>query len=218
MTHTPASFNIKTSYSATFSHAGHYVAVLGRDVRLWDVATQACLLTIRPFPHPSAVRFSPDDSALLIKNSSGTLALCDRTTGTIRCIYKRKGEGEDCAPHFSPDGTAIMDGSPNGSITIHDALTLDPTAQRTFDGCMIDHIAGAPQASLCAFAVIAKAGHPMYKIGDTVIMRYRWHEALRDLRPLASPGDLITAMVFNPSGTRLAVIRRYGHIRVYAQF
>ena len=71
------------SYGVRFSHDGTRLAVLGRDLVLWDVAARTKLWRGKFIAHMSGMAFSPDGSRLAIKSTTGQIAVVDAQAGQL---------------------------------------------------------------------------------------------------------------------------------------
>lgn len=111
------------SYSVQFSPDGTRLAVLGRDLILWDVAARAKLWRGKFIAHCSSMAFSPDGSLLAIKSTTGQVAVVDVQSGQLTLNFQNKKDGEGCAPAWSPCGRYLVDGGWDGRLRVRDAQT-----------------------------------------------------------------------------------------------
>ena len=111
------------SYGVRFSPDGTRLAVLGRDLVLWDVAARQKLWRGKFIAHMSGLAFSPDGGRLAIKSTTGLLAVVDAQTGQLLLNFQNRKDGEGCGPAWSPCGQYIADGGWDGSLRLRDAQT-----------------------------------------------------------------------------------------------
>jgi DNA-binding beta-propeller fold protein YncE len=131
-------------YAAAMNRAGSRIAVSNtesRDVRLFDVATQAFVdgFVVSTFGQPYFAAFSRDDATLYIPaQSPDEVLVVDGETGLPRA--QRLLSDEDCvAPHetaLSTDGTKLYvlcegDRKGPGTVLVLDPDTLDVTSTYT---------------------------------------------------------------------------------------
>lgn len=111
------------SYGVRFSPDGTRLAVLGRDLVLWDVAARQKLWRGKFIAHMSGMAFSPDGSRIAIKSTTGQLAVVDAEAGQLLLNLQNKKEGEGCGPAWSPCGRYLADGGWDGNLRLRDAQT-----------------------------------------------------------------------------------------------
>ncbi|PHV36059.1 WD40 repeat domain-containing protein [Janthinobacterium sp. BJB304] len=111
------------SYGVRFSPDGTRLAVLGRDLVLWDVAARQKLWRGKFIAHMSGLAFSPDGGRLAIKSTTGQLAVVDAQAGQLLLNFQNRKDGEGCGPAWSPCGQYIADGGWDGSLRLRDAQT-----------------------------------------------------------------------------------------------
>ena len=123
MTVTRKLLKLGCSYGVRFSPDGTRLAVLGRDLVLWDVAARQKLWRGKFIAHMSGLAFSPDGGRLAIKSTTGLLAVVDAQTGQLLLNFQNRKDGEGCGPAWSPCGQYIADGGWDGSLRLRDAQT-----------------------------------------------------------------------------------------------
>jgi hypothetical protein len=111
------------SYSVRFSPDGTRLAVLGRDLVLWDVAARQKLWRGKFIAHCSSMAFSPDGGRLAIKSTTGQLAVVDAQSGQLLVNFQNRKDGEGCGPAWSPCGQYLADGGWDGRLRVRDAQT-----------------------------------------------------------------------------------------------
>ena len=111
------------SYGVRFSPDGTRLAVLGRDLVLWDVAARTKLWRGKFIAHMSGMAFSPDGSRLAIKSTTGQIAVVDAQAGQLLLNLQNKNDGEGCGPAWSPCGRYLADGGWDGNLRMRDAQT-----------------------------------------------------------------------------------------------
>lgn len=124
MTVTQKPLKLGCSYGVRFSPDGTRLAVLGRDLVLWDVASRTRLWRGKFIAHCSSMAFSPDGGRLAIKSTTGQLAVVDAEAGQLLVNFQNKKDGEGCAPAWSPCGQYLAYGSWHGRLRVRDAQSV----------------------------------------------------------------------------------------------
>ena len=125
------------SYGVRFSPDGTRLAVLGRDLVLWDVAARTKLWRGKFIAHMSGMAFSPDGSRLAIKSTTGQIALVDAQAGQLLLNLQNKNDGEGCGPAWSPCGRYLADGGWDGHLRMRDAQTGETLFTQVHPGEML---------------------------------------------------------------------------------
>ena len=125
------------SYGVRFSPDGTRLAVLGRDLVLWDVAARTKLWRGKFIAHMSGMAFSPDGSRLAIKSTTGQIAVVDAQAGQLLLNLQNKNDGEGCGPAWSPCGRYLADGGWDGHLRMRDAQTGETLFTQVHPGEML---------------------------------------------------------------------------------
>lgn len=125
------------SYGVRFSPDGTRLAVLGRDLVLWDVAKRSKLWRGKFIAHMSGMAFSPDGGRLAIKSTTGQLVVVDATAGQLLVNFQNKKDGEGCGPAWSPCGRYLADGGWDGRLRVRDAQTGEQLFTQEHPGEML---------------------------------------------------------------------------------
>ena len=125
------------SYGVRFSPDGTRLAVLGRDLVLWDVAARTKLWRGKFIAHMSGMAFSPDGSRLAIKSTTGQIAVVDAQAGQLLLNLQNKNDGEGCGPAWSPCGRYLADGGWDGRLRMRDAQTGEMLFTQVHPGEML---------------------------------------------------------------------------------
>jgi len=125
------------SYGVRFSPDGTRLAVLGRDLVLWDVAARAKLWRGKFIAHMSGMAFSPDGGRLAIKSTTGQMAVVDAQAGQLLLNLQNKKDGEGCGPVWSPCGQYLADGGWDGSLRLRNAQTGETLFTQVHPGEML---------------------------------------------------------------------------------
>lgn len=111
------------SYGVQFSPDGTRLAVLGRDLVVWDVATRQKAWRGKFIAHCSSMAFSPDGSRIAVKSTTSQMAVVDALSGQLLFNFQNKKDGEGCGPAWSPCGRYLADGGWDGCLRVRDAQT-----------------------------------------------------------------------------------------------
>ena len=130
-------WRIGTSNTVAFSRDGRLLAVLGRDVFVWDVALQSKAVRCHPFAHPSDAAFSPDQRHLAVKSTSGQIVIIDAQSGQTAVDFKNTADGEGSNLQYSSCGEYIVDGSWSGRLAVRRAGSGAHEFAQEFAGEMI---------------------------------------------------------------------------------
>ena len=125
------------SYGVRFSPDGTRLAVLGRDLVLWDVAARTKLWRGKFIAHMSGMAFSPDGSRLAIKSTTGQIAVVDAQAGQLLLNLQNKNDGEGCGPAWAPCGRYLADGGWDGNLRMRDAQTGETIFTQEHPGEML---------------------------------------------------------------------------------
>ena len=125
------------SYGVRFSPDGTRLAVLGRDLVLWDVAARQKLWRGKFIAHMSGMAFSPDGSRLAIKSTTGQLAVVEAASGQLLLNFQNRKDGEGCGPAWSPCGQYLADGGWDGRLRLRDAQTGEVRFMQEHPGEML---------------------------------------------------------------------------------
>ena len=137
MTARPKPLKLGCSYGVRFSPDGTRLAVLGRDLVLWDVAARTKLWRGKFIAHMSGMAFSPDGSRLAIKSTTGQMAVVDAQAGQLLLNLQNKKDGEGCGPAWSPCGQYLADGGWDGRLRMRDAQTGETLFTQEHPGEML---------------------------------------------------------------------------------
>ncbi len=126
----------KTVVSIAFSPDGKHIASAGSDLKLravldregeikvWNAATGANLITLRHDNLYSNVAFSPDGTKIVCGSSDGTIKVWDWATGDEVMTLRGHAEAVTSVT-FSPDGKRIVSASRDRTAKIWDSTTGD---------------------------------------------------------------------------------------------
>ena len=123
MTASAKPLKLGCSYSVQFSPDGTRLAVLGRDLVVWDVATRQKVWRGKFIAHCSSMAFSPDGARLAVKSTTGQMAVVDALAGQLLLNFQNKKDGEGCGPAWSACGRYLADGGWDGRLRVRDAQT-----------------------------------------------------------------------------------------------
>lgn len=102
---------------------GRRLATLGKRTSLWDVESRERIAGVLPLSNASDVDIAPDDGRVVVKNTSGDVAVYDAALSEELLRLPGRPWGEGSAIRFSPCGRFLVDGSWNGDLLVRDAVT-----------------------------------------------------------------------------------------------
>ena len=137
MTASAKPLKLGCSYSVQFSPDGTRLAVLGRDLVVWDVATRQKVWRGKFIAHCSSMAFSPDGARLAIKSTTGQMAVVDALSGQLLLNFQNKKDGEGCGPAWSACGRYLADGGWDGRLRVRDAQTGEVRFMQEHPGEML---------------------------------------------------------------------------------
>ncbi|KZL73005.1 beta transducin-like protein HET-E2c [Colletotrichum tofieldiae] len=107
--------------SVIFTASGQRIASASRDrsMKIWDVATGACLLTLEGHRLVDSVVFIANDQQLASASRDGSVNIWDLATGS--CLLTFDGYGDTAwVTAFTQDGGRLALGYENGAIKLRD--------------------------------------------------------------------------------------------------
>jgi WD40 repeat protein len=118
-------FRIGASFRVAFSDDGRFLATVGKRSTLWDVQARKRHAAVKPFSHESEIDVAPASDRIVVKNTSGDVALfdIDLVTELVKLSGKPYGEGDQI--RFSFDGKYVVDSSWNKDFLVRDSATGD---------------------------------------------------------------------------------------------
>ncbi len=105
------------SVSVAFSPDGATLATVGKQIKLWDVATRKEFASLEAKGTAGPIAFSPDGSKLASGGASKSLILWDLKSRQIVMTLQRHKEAVT-AVAFSPGGTILASGSRDKTINL----------------------------------------------------------------------------------------------------
>lgn len=197
---------IKKSYTAAFHPDSGTCAVIGREISLWDLRTGQKVWKSLPLPDSSSCAFSPDGSRIVVKNTSGAMAVLSTATGEKVSGFSCPPSEEGSNPLFSPDGRAIVEGDWDGNLNLRDASTGEVLSSRTFPDEMICELLAGPDPD--RFFTIH---HPTATASDespppAYFLQWNWDLEPSDPGRVALTFPFLKRARFRDDGKRLAVL------------
>ena len=208
--------NLGCAYGVQFSPDGTRLAVLGRDLILWDVAARRKLWRCKPIPHCSAMAFSPDGSALAVKSTSGLLAVVDAATGDVILNFRNSKDGEGSGPAWSPCGSHLADGGWNGRLQVREAATGDVLFAHEYPREMLRAVCSLAGGRLLVLHGVKSVAEGALQPPDYVTV-WDWPLQAGASRPaLSLPG--LSSIAASPDGQLLAALHRAGGVEQLSVF
>ncbi len=165
----------------------------GRRVRLWNVATRACIATLAgPQGAASSVAFSPDGTILASGNSSDPVHLWRLGGRFRRSMTTLPGDTGVMSVAFSPEGDVLATGNYDKTVRLWSLATRTCVGTLTGHAGWVHSVAFGPQDG----DVLATGGDHTVRLWDT--------RTGRCAAVLAGHGGSVRAVAYNPDGTVLA--------------
>ena len=121
--------NTDSVYSVRFSPDGKTIASSGRNVQLWDVATQTEIATLAANSPTAGVSFSRDGKTLASGGDAGVRLWDVATHEEIATLGERTGGVHSVS--FSPDSKILASGGDDGIVRLWDVATHEEIATLT---------------------------------------------------------------------------------------
>ena len=198
--------NLGCAYGVQFSPDGTRLAVLGRDLILWDVAARQKRWRCKPIPHCSAMAFSPDGSRLAVKSTTGLLAVADAASGDVIVNFRNRKDGEGSGPAWSPCGQYIADGGWNGRLQVRAAASGEAIFAQEYPGEMLRDVCAIGGGRLLVLHGVKSVEEDEAQRPDYVTV-WDWPLQTGAGRIVLSlPG--LSSVAASPDGQLLAVLHR----------
>jgi WD40 repeat protein len=124
-------------FSVAFSNDGTMLACGSQRIAVIDVKTRDHTRVFKPSKNPAHLAFSPDDSRLAVKDTSGLISVCDPKLGKVIHVLTHDHVLEGCRPAFTADGHHLLDGSWGGALTQWSLAGLHADLSAKFENGMI---------------------------------------------------------------------------------
>ncbi|MBI1925354.1 WD40 repeat domain-containing protein [Candidatus Poribacteria bacterium] len=194
--------------AVAFRPDGKVLASGSMDIKLWDVATQGEIATLRG--HTGKVHslaFSPDGRLLASGAEDATVKLWDVVAQKEIASFQGHNDGV-YEVAFHPDGKLLASGSQDGTVKLWDVVRRKevatwqvhtraevPEALRRFDR------AGSPAVASVAFSPDGK----LLAAGTALNVIKLWQvESQKEIATLVGHNDWVMAIAFSPDGRILA--------------
>lgn len=193
---------LPTSYEFALALDGSLVAALGRGIAIADLRTGTRVGSWSRLKHPSSAAFNSDAGLLVVKNTSGEIAMLRTMDGVVLARSKPCGEGASI--HFSACDDYVVDGSWSGSIRVRSAADLTIESTFKFPDEMIQAASTSADGKSWMFAHHPResafrgaAPPPYFSL---------WNWPLARPQAMAPLGlEIIRSATLSPCGTRIAV-------------
>jgi WD40 repeat protein len=198
-------WKIGASYAVAFSQDGRLLATLARDVFIWDLALRSKTVRAHPFSHPSDAAFSPDQSNMAVKSTSGQIVVVDARSGQTVVDFKNAADGEGSNLRYSPCGSYIVDGTWSGLLSVRRASSGTREFVQDF-GEMIRSVHDSDDGKHWVIAHGAKATSDHRFPPSNYFSVWRWPFGSGGYRILPVRIAFSRASALSPDGEFLAVV------------
>jgi hypothetical protein len=148
------SLKLPCAYALCVSHTQDLLVAVGRKISLADLASRRKLASWRVFSHPSHAALAPDGSTLVVKSTSGEIAVLQMPGGEVLVEHRppRNQNDEGAVARFSRCGHFLVEGSWSGEIRVRRAASLEVERDFKFPDEMITHVSHDRDRVLWLFA------------------------------------------------------------------
>jgi WD40 repeat protein len=196
---------LQRCYELAFSSTGSLLVTLSRDVVAWDVQRRTKQFRVHPFSHPSHCSIHPEETAIVVKNTTGQIALIAPQDGALVRMLDATKENEGSNIMYSRCGEYVVDGSWGGQLTVRSATTGNISFQKVFPGEMIKRITRTVRGDKWFVVHQPKAVAHDIPPAPAYISVWSW--------PFTSPADILTSpeskidtVAVSPDETRICLI------------
>ncbi len=206
---------LKTSFAVVFSRSGQLLGTINRQyLSIWQVATGQRTSRIKVLSDPSHIDFSPDDTLVVVKNTSGEIAIYDLATGNVISHFRPEESDEGCQIYFTPDGESLIDGSWQGDLNVRRIDTFEKVHSLAFEKCQIRDLHYNPDLKHFSFSVNAKNGHPQFLKGFDFIGLYSWPFSDNSLTHFHHGKLNLNCFQISPDGSQIVVLDNYTQLDI----
>lgn len=138
---------LPSCYELAVSPREAFVASVGRDVVIANLATCERCFSSRTLAHPAHAVFNHAETRVTVKNTSGDMLTLDLSDGRVIARFKAKESDEGAAIHYSADDEFLVDGSWNGVIRVRRADTLKVVEEFTYEDEMVTDVSKTAEGS-----------------------------------------------------------------------
>src|SRR5258708_17031509 len=127
---------ITTSFVVNFSRSGELLAAISKQyLYVWEISTGRRISKVKVIADPAYIDFSPDGIQVVVKNTSGDIAIYDVASAAVIRHLNTKAEGEGCQIYFTPDCESVVDVSWQGKLTVRRKNTLEKINSLVYKNC-----------------------------------------------------------------------------------
>jgi WD40 repeat protein len=159
-------------FSVAFSKNGALLVCASQQVSVFDVESGKRISRFKPSKNPAHCAFSPDDSLLAVKDTVGTIQICNTLSGEIVSSLSPVDRSEGCGPAFTADGSHLLDGSWSGVLSRWSIKDQRAETLATFENGMIVSLSLDAHQSLLLLAVQHRHGNGQSE--PTELVLYQW--------------------------------------------
>ncbi|MDZ7813492.1 MAG: WD40 repeat domain-containing protein [Ideonella sp.] len=195
------------SYQLRFVADGSRVIAIGRDIVQWSIEQGKRLCSAHPFKHSGSIDIAPTGDRVVIKNTSGQLAILSTQDLATIVQFPKSLSSEGHGPMFSPCGAMIIDGTLDGYLRLIDCSTSEVVHQEFSQGIVIQSLTGDSQRRLFAYVRQPKVPDPVSRLpfSHLVIRRWPWVGEPEVEVPIGE--SYVVAISLSPDGGRLASLQ-----------
>jgi WD40 repeat protein len=192
----------------------HAIKFLGNSEKILSISSNVTLwingglnktANAKPLTHPSYIDISPDGSRVLVKNTSGKIAILDASTLATLVTTTKSKRDEGCQAIFSPDGDYLVNGTWSGVLSCLNTDSLLPFHSESFPHTMIVALTCSKQRNRFAYVRQSKAIGDAPPSGSTVCLR-EWPFWSSAEKVVATYKNSVLAISLSPDGSKILVV------------
>ena len=206
-TSTAKRLRVGRSYQLRFVAGGSNGIAIGQDIVLWSLSQGKRICSSHPFKHPGSFDISPEGDRLVVKNTSGQLAILSTKDLATIFLFPTEGSSDGGAPLFSRCGKLIIDGSWNGHLRLLDSSNGGLVNEELSEGSMVKSLTSDAQRRLFAYVKQPKVADRVSRLPFSQVVTRRWPFVENPEVEVPVGEHSVGSISLSPDGSRLALLQ-----------